>query len=146
MSRWDKYINLPYREFGRDFDGVDCYGLITLIYNNELGIIIPDYTDLLCSKTRHNLKEKQDHILNSIGIKWVPLKNDKFKVYDALVFNKRSNSAIAEHIGMYIGGGKFIHALEDHTSMINRLDSPFWKSTLYGAMRFHGNSNLSKSS
>lgn len=39
-----KYRNIPYKSKGRDFLGVDCWGLLYLVYKHELGIIIPSYS------------------------------------------------------------------------------------------------------
>lgn len=42
---FDRYIGLPWVFGGRDFDGVDCWGLIWLFYKHEIGIDIPSYED-----------------------------------------------------------------------------------------------------
>lgn len=136
MINWKKYINIPYKEFGRDFNGVDCYGLVALIYKEEKGLVIPDYTELAYNKTRYDIKSQEEHILSSMGIKWVM--SDNIKPFDALIFNKRSNCKITSHIGLYIGNNKFIHVLENFPSHIERLSNPIWKSKLYGVMRFNG--------
>ncbi len=136
MTNWKKYTNIPYKEFGRDFNGVDCYGLIALIYKEEKNIIIPDYTELAYNKTRYDIKNQEDHILKSIGIAWVF--ENKPKTFDVLIFNKGSNCKITSHIGLYMGNNKFIHVLENFPSYIERLNNPLWKSRLYGVMRFNG--------
>jgi len=40
----EKYRGLQYVDHGRDMSGVDCWGLIYLIYKNELGIEIPAWS------------------------------------------------------------------------------------------------------
>lgn len=42
---WDRYVGIPWRFGGRDFDGLDCWGLIWLFYRTELGLEIPSYDD-----------------------------------------------------------------------------------------------------
>jgi len=132
-----KYIGLSYKELGRDFSGVDCYGIIVLIFKNELGIDLPDFTDLLYAKDRFNILNKSDHILNSIGIQWIPI-NEPYKIFDGLIFNSNKDLRFTNHVGMYIGDEKFIHIIVDSTSLVSRLDDLFWSRKLYGAMRFKG--------
>lgn len=42
MSHWAaKYIGLPYVPGGREKDGVDCWGLLRLIYKEEMQLDLP---------------------------------------------------------------------------------------------------------
>lgn len=135
MTKWKKYINLPFKDLGRDFSGVDCYGLMALIYKEELGLQIPDYTELVFNNNRNNIYGKEDHIISSLGIKWLKVE-DYLKPFDILIFNDRKDKTLTCHVGLYIGSGKFIHALEDKPSQIERLEHPIWKNKYYGALRW----------
>lgn len=41
----EKYMQIPFVEKGRSFDGCDCWGLAVLVCRNEFGIELPDYAD-----------------------------------------------------------------------------------------------------
>lgn len=41
----DPYINIEFKEGGRDFSGCDCGGLALLVLRREKGILPPDFTD-----------------------------------------------------------------------------------------------------
>jgi cell wall-associated NlpC family hydrolase len=45
-ARW---VGTPYRDHGRDEAGVDCWGLVVLIYRHELGIALPEYAGAYAS-------------------------------------------------------------------------------------------------
>jgi cell wall-associated NlpC family hydrolase len=44
MRPWfEKYVGLPFVDGGRDFNGVDCWGLVRLVLRTECGIEVPSY-------------------------------------------------------------------------------------------------------
>ncbi len=128
---YTKYIGLKYKNLGRDFDGVDCYGLLYLFYKNELNIILPDFAALNYEKEWY--RRKEDHILNNIGNTWIKV-DRPYKVYDGLVFFLGTKN-VANHIALYVGKNQILHIYENITSRIDILDSS-WESKLYGIMRY----------
>jgi cell wall-associated NlpC family hydrolase len=130
MSNFSKYIGIPYKNLGRDKKGCDCFGLIRLVYKEELGIILPTFTELEYTKDWY---KKENHILNNIPSNWVKV-DYPYKLFDALIFYGVGNSPVANHIGLYVGEEKFLHILEGQTSMISKLEK--YKDKLYGVMRF----------
>ena len=41
-----KYVGLRFKDGGREFDGIDCWGLIRLVLMNEKGISVPSYGEI----------------------------------------------------------------------------------------------------
>lgn len=39
---WGEYVNLPFLDRGRTRDGLDCWGLVRLVYREQRGIALPD--------------------------------------------------------------------------------------------------------
>lgn len=37
------FLSIPFKEFGRDRAGCDCWGLVRLVYRDAFGIALPDY-------------------------------------------------------------------------------------------------------
>ena len=131
MYNFSKYINIKYKHLGRDFDGVDCYGLIKLIYKNEKGIVLPDYN------YEENWYEKDQTIIQNElpNMKtWVRLKYPS-EPFDLIIFYLSPTSKIANHIGLYTYDEKFLHTKEGWASHIERLN-PHWQSRFYAALRY----------
>lgn len=130
---FSKYINLPYKHKGRDFNGVDCYGIAYLIYKTETDIFTPDFLDVDYEEKWYT--KDQNHIVNNMGLldltQW-DVVTPPYKVLDGLILFLASKR-IANHCALYIGNDKIIHIYEEHKSMIERLDS--YRSKIYCAIR-----------
>ena len=137
-----KYIDVPFVHRGRSFDGCDCYGLIRLIYKEELSIELPDFLEIEynCDLNEEDETHLEDHWENGISKgQWKPVK-PPYKKWDGLLFYASSRRVIADHIGLYIGDGKFIHtSLHYKMSMVGKLEG-MWEKKLYGGARFIGKS------
>ena len=119
----DKYIGLPYQENGRDWQGVDCWGLARLFYKNEFNIDLPSYAEQYAgSYDPEVLKLVQSNTDNWTG-KTLPVYGDLclFNIYGE-----------PRHVGVYIGDNKFLHSREGRDSVVESLQSPQW------AKRFEG--------
>jgi cell wall-associated NlpC family hydrolase len=40
----ERYKGLPYTDHGRDMSGVDCWGLVCLVYREQLGVELPGWS------------------------------------------------------------------------------------------------------
>jgi cell wall-associated NlpC family hydrolase len=131
MIKFDKYIGIPYKYKGSDFSGCDCFGLISLIARNELGIILLKfwYKELWYESGKDLIEEG----ISKVNVtRVVP----PYKLYDALIFYNNSR-IVANHIGLFIRDDKFIHTYINNPSRIDRLEG-YWQSKLYGAVRYKG--------
>ena len=123
-----KYIGLPYAPQGRSRQHVDCYGLVYVVYRDEIGVVLPTYTDDYDDPD--NSEEVSQAIERHAG-SWkkvlVP------QVLDVLVFNMRGLPA---HCGLYIGNGDFLHSMKGTATCIERLNSITWAKRLAGCYRW----------
>jgi len=102
-ARWlNHYVGLPYTPGGRDPRGLDCYGLVKLVYLEQYGEVLPDWsTDALDIKGR----------ADAIGA--VVCSGDWFELDEPVdgCLAVCSRVRAPHHIGVCFAGG-VLHALE----------------------------------
>jgi cell wall-associated NlpC family hydrolase len=105
-----RYLGVPYRWGGESPTGFDCSGLVAYVYA-QLGISLPHYTVAQYA----------------LG---VAVARDQLQPGDLVFFDGLG------HVGIYIGGGQFIHA--PHTGDVVRVSSlseSWFAATYVGARR-----------
>ena len=105
-----QYLGIPYVWGGASPSGFDCSGLTMYVYA-QVGVSLP-----------HNAAMQY----NSVG---VPVSRDQLQPGDLVFFNGLG------HMGIYIGGGQFIHA--PRTGDVVKISSMtgYYASTFMGARR-----------
>lgn len=128
-SHWSApYIGLPYADFGRDWNGSDCYGLVRLVLRDEKGITVPSYNDV----SPDEISEIADVIKGEVasGL-WV--KVPSAREFDAVVFRR---GRFDSHIGVMLDSRNMLHS-DKHSggARIERVDSGRWKAQFVGFYR-----------
>lgn len=85
MAWYTKYVGIPFVEKGRDENGCDCWGLVRLIYKNELGIDLPDYLD--CYETTNDREKLSSVIKEQTEKNWVS--DQEHKEFDVIILMMR---------------------------------------------------------
>ena len=107
-------VGKPYKYGGSSPAGFDCSGLVMYSYR-QAGFALPHSTDKQRATSR-------------------PVKVADLRRGDLLFFNQEGKKH--GHVGIYVGGGKFVHAPSSGKSVrSDRLDSPYWKKHLTEARR-----------
>jgi cell wall-associated NlpC family hydrolase len=104
-----RYLGVPYAWGGASPAGFDCSGLVTYVYA-QLGVSLPHYTVAQWNAT-------------------LPIAASALQPGDLVFFDGLA------HVGIYIGGGQFIHA--PHTGTVVQIAtlSGYWGQHLDGARR-----------
>jgi len=125
-----RFVGIPFKNRGRDFSGVDCYGLVCLVYKEILGIDLPSFEELAYEK-RWFLRGK-NIIVDNVYEGWYEIL-PPYKIFDGILFYLRSKN-IVNHIGLYIGRNRILHISFDSSSIIETLDK--YEDDIYLAMRY----------
>lgn len=110
-----KYIGVKYIHGGKTPSAFDCSGFVYYLFNKH-GVSLPRQ-----SAVDYYWKGKFIY-------KWNLVAGD-------LVFFSVNTPKQVNHIGIYLGNGKFISALPANGVTITSMNSPYWSSRYMGAKR-----------
>lgn len=114
MARWaDEYVGLPFLAGGRDRAGLDCWGLLRLVWAERLGLIMPrfDGTDdpaetiLLESAAMAEVERGCERELDGVVMATERLAGLGFRLAPT-------------HVGVVTARGQVLHIEEGRLSMI----------------------------
>jgi cell wall-associated NlpC family hydrolase len=111
------YLGYPYVYAGAGPSGFDCSGFTMFVVQKTLGIDIS-----------HSVPTQY-----SMG---TPVGRNELQPGDLVFFENTFQPGLS-HVGIYIGGGQFIHAENESTGVVTSdLNSDYYSSHYYGAARF----------
>jgi len=110
----DRYLGMPYKKGGDDEKGFDCSHLVKAVYNEYSGTRVPASTRALYQLPEEVTREEL--------------------IVGDLVFFSFDDAAIT-HIGIYMGGGRFVHASESRGVVMSSLSDPEFRDAYKGARR-----------
>ncbi len=101
-----KYIGLPFLDHGRDFNGVDCWGLVRLVLKHEKGIDVPSYgdTSALDLQTVANTVKRE-----AFAYPWVAVMPNAIEPFDVAVMYRRRDPI---HVGIMVTDKHVLHIEE----------------------------------
>lgn len=124
---FEKYIGIPYVEKGRDESGVDCYGLVRLIYKNELQIDLPSFSAEYTQTDTARIEE----LIAQYKEGWE--QTDEPVVGSIVLFRVFGNES---HVGVVVSPTHFIHVRENQDSVIESLTSTSWARRKVGYFNY----------
>jgi len=124
------YIGIPFRSCGRDYSGLDCWGLLCLIYKERLNISLESYID---EYTDAGLYTKIAEVVKYHEPEWISIEKGSEQLFDVAIFRLRG---LPIHLGMVVKPGQMIHVLDKLNTCLERYNTPLWDKRIRGFYRY----------
>jgi cell wall-associated NlpC family hydrolase len=108
-----RYLGVPYEWGGESFSGVDCSGFVQAVFRHN-GIDLPRTADAQFEVGRH-------------------VSMSRLQPGDLVFFQTYTEGA--SHVGIYLGGGRFVHASSSDGVRVDSLSEDYYSSRYIGARR-----------
>lgn len=108
MVDYEDLVGIPFKDGGRDENGYDCWGLARELFKRQ-GINLRDYT---CS-SENTIVVAQ--LMKGDEPLWEKLQKPRS---GCLIAIRMLHDGWANHCGIYIENGKFIHAYSEETGVV----------------------------
>jgi len=127
----NQYIGVPHKSQGRDWFGVDCWGLICLVYA-DLGIELPRYLGWY-----NDTKDVPAlyAVANEERNRWQQVETPQ--PLDVILFTVPTKKGLfPAHVGLMEQQGQMIHCEHGHDVARERYDGPKWSRRVEGFFRY----------
>lgn len=118
---------VPFLEFGHDFTGWNCWGLIVQAYHECFGIELPGFENI----SALNLKEV-GQLYEAHRRAWKPLQSHQERPGDVVLLR---HGPLICHAGLVIKVGLMLHVEQDCATCIEPYNSGTWKARIAGFYR-----------
>lgn len=127
---FDRFVGIPYLDRGRSIVGLDCYGLVRLVFRELRGLELPSYVE------RYVSAADRAAIASLIAGEldpWDEIAPGGEMPFDAVLI--RELDAVS-HIGLVVTPGMMLHVAAGETSRIERYRSGALKHRVAGFFRY----------
>lgn len=136
IPQWvTSYVGIPFCAKGRTREGLDCYGLVRLIYEEQRGIKLPSYSESAPSPEEH--EEITACLRQEVVSHWQEIDVKKATLFDGVVFKIGGHPT---HFGMVLEPPWFIHALftvrNTGRVCMERWDRIMWERRVLAVLRW----------
>jgi sulfur carrier protein ThiS len=125
-----KYIGIPYKAKGRELDGLDCWGLVRLIYKDQYNIDLPSFVDNYEINDDLRIQE----LLHQYREGWEA--SETPQEGDVVLFRIFGNET---HVGVVVDSTTFIHVREGSDCVLDSFTNTKWKNRVVGFYHYVAN-------
>jgi len=110
-------MGTPYEYGGKSYSGVDCSGFVQQIYKEAFSIDLPRTTEEMYNTG-------------------TPVRGNQWLECGDLVFFQGIRSRGIDHVGIYVGAERFIHASSSSGVVLSDLNSTYYQNHFVAARRY----------
>lgn len=129
-----RYMGIPFRVGGRDFTGVDCYGLVRLVYHLERSILLPE-SDTPYHETGPGVSPLVTR--GALTGPWRVVTGEMESAFDVLVINEGGEPC---HLGLVLSPGWMLHAAHGHGVGVSPHSSMRFRNRIAYRVRYNADS------
>lgn len=118
---------IPFKEKGRGYEGLDCWGLVALFYKEQMGIDLPDYLSVY-----ENTKDKKiaETIIAEKSVKWESVDNP---INGDVVLCRMRRRPM--HVGVFQSPHYMLHIEDGQTPQTEKINGAKWEKRILGYYR-----------
>lgn len=137
IPQWvNDYIGLPFKEHGRDRDGVDCWGLVRLVLADQFGTPLPSYADGYGST--EDAEDIGRLVRGEMG-PWRQLVSGEERPGDVVLMRLLNQPM---HVGVIVAprlaGSWMLHIEDGIDACLETYDGAKWRRRVLGLYRYDG--------
>lgn len=130
MSGFDRFVGLSYVDKGRDAAGVDCWGLVCLVFAELRDLVLPSYAERYVSA--EDRRAIADLVAGELD-PWAPIAPGTEQPFDCVLMKE---FGVARHVGVVTEPGLVLHVQHGRTASIERYRSGLLRSQVVGFYRY----------
>jgi cell wall-associated NlpC family hydrolase len=130
LMLFDRFVGIPYLDKGRSLVGLDCYGLVRLVFRELRGIELPSYVaDYATGADRTAIA----HLIKGEIDAWDEVRAGDEIAFDGVLIRE---AGFPRHIGLVVTPGLMLHVERGETSRIERYRTGTFSHRIAGFYRY----------
>jgi cell wall-associated NlpC family hydrolase len=126
----DAYSEILFVPDGRDHSGVDCYGLIWLVYKEQLAIELPSYAGIFQNQSFESLRRVARFIATHKNT-WRQVEDPR--LFDMIILR---SGRYLWHVGIVVDSRRMLHIMDGINSCIEDYTGLIWKNRVEEFRRY----------
>lgn len=127
---FDRFVGIPYLDKGRSIVGLDCWGLLHLVYREIRGIDLPSYAERYVTGSD---RAAMARLIAGELDDWQEIPEGQEGTFDGVLMREGN---FLRHIGIVTTSGMVLHVQPGETSRIERYRSGILANRVVGFYRY----------